>query len=64
MLGKANVGGGGGGKTFIITFTTTPTNATITVRDEKGTTIAPTTNKTYKLKAGLYTYLCHYNSTF
>ena len=56
MLGKANVGGGGGGKTFIITFTTTPANATITVRDEKGTTIAPTTSKTYKLKAGLYTY--------
>ncbi len=55
MYGSWNIGSGGG-KTFIITFNTTPADATITVKDEKGKTIAPSTEKTYKLRAGNYTY--------
>ena len=55
MRGGWNVGTGGA-KTFVITFNTTPANATITVKDEKGTIIQPSTEKTFKLKAGNYTY--------
>ncbi len=55
MIGGWNVGNGGGGS-FVITFNTTPMNATITVRDEKGAIIQPSTEKTYKLKAGIYNY--------
>ena len=55
MIGGWNVGTGGG-KTFVITFNVTPLNATITVKDEKGKTIEASTDKTYKLKTGNYTY--------
>ena len=53
VLGQVGAAVGGN---FIITFTTTPTSATITVKDEKGTIIQPSTEKTFKLKAGNYTY--------
>lgn len=56
MLGRANLSGGTGGKSFIITFTTTPEDATIILKDEKGITITPTIDKIYKLKTGTYTY--------
>lgn len=55
MIGGWNVGTGGG-KTFVIAFNVTPANATITVKDEKGKTIEASTDKTYKLKTGNYTY--------
>lgn len=53
VLGQVGVAVGGN---FVITFTTIPENATVTVKDEKGKTIEPSTDKMYKLKAGNYTY--------
>ncbi len=53
VLGQVGAAVGGN---FVITFTTTPANATVTVKDEKGKIIEPSTDKMYKLKAGNYTY--------
>ncbi len=43
-------------KKFTVTFNTTPQEATITLRDSEGQIVAPKEGKTYKLKAGTYTY--------
>lgn len=43
-------------KTYLITFATTPGNASVKVTDEQGRAMTPTGGKTYALEAGSYSY--------
>lgn len=43
-------------ETYSVTFTTTPADATVTVKDADGNVVAPKEGKTYALTAGNYTY--------